>query len=85
MEKQISTTNPLQTKPDLSSLKESWPAPYVERQHVGLFSGGILHPRTMANLDAKGQGPKGRIRVGQKVAYPTLELITWMESRSEIV
>jgi hypothetical protein len=74
-----------QYKLDLSSLKDSWSASYVERQQVGAFSGGILHPRTMANLDSLGQGPEGRIRVGQKIAYPVSELIAWMESRAEVV
>lgn len=71
-------------KPDLSSLIESWPAPYVERQHVSTFSGGILHPRSMANFDAKRKGPRGRIRIGKKIAYPVKELVEWMQSRAEV-
>ena len=74
------TTN--KTPPDLSALIKSWPSPFVERQHVNQFSGGILHPRTLANLDAKGEGPAKRIRIGQKVAYPVTELVRWMEERS---
>lgn len=72
--------------PDLSSLRDRWPSPYVAREKVGEFSGGILHPRTMANLDALGQGPKGRIRMnGKKIAYPVDELIKWMQSRCQTV
>ena len=74
-----------QSHPDLSTFIESWESPYVERHHVGLFSGGILHPRTMANLDAKGQGPSKRIKIGNKVAYPVEELVTWMESRATVM
>ncbi len=69
-------------RPGLSALIKSWPSPFVERQHVNQFSGGILHPRTLANLDAKGEGPAKRIRIGQKVAYPVTELVRWMEERS---
>lgn len=76
----------LNVKPDLSRLKNKWPSPFVAREKVGEFSGGILHPRTMANLDALGQGPKGRIRVaGKKIAYPVDELVEWMQSRCEAV
>jgi hypothetical protein len=72
--------------PDLSSLADKWPSSFVSRDKVGEFSGGILHPRTLANLDALGQGPKGRIRVnGKKCAYPVNELISWLESRSDLV
>jgi hypothetical protein len=70
----------------LSSLRDRWPSSYVAREKVGEFSGGILHSRTLANLDSMGLGPKGRIRVnGKKVAYPVDELIRWLESRSQIV
>jgi len=72
--------------PDLSKLKESWPSPYVSRDKVSEFSGGILNPRTLANLDALGIGPKGRIRVnGKKVAYSVDALVEWLEERSNIV
>lgn len=77
------TTN--KALPDLSALIKSWPSPFVERQRVSEFSGGILHPRTLANLDAKGEGPTKRIRVGQKVAYPVTDLVRWMEERSVVL
>jgi hypothetical protein len=70
---------------DLTRLKQ-WPSPYVSRDKVGEFSGGILHPRTMANLDSLGQGPKGRIRMnGKKITYPVDELINWLEARCDLV
>ena len=68
---------------NLQSLAEAWGASYVERSKVSEFSGGILHSRTMANMDASGQGIKGRIKIGRKVAYPVDELITWMEARAK--
>ena len=69
---------------DLSVLKAYWPSPFVERQQVAKFSGGILHPRTMSNLDSRGTGCPGRIRIGKKVAYPIDSLIKWMEMRSSL-
>lgn len=67
----------------LSSLADKWPSSFVAREKVGEFSGGILNPRTMANLDSLGIGPKGRIRISRKIAYKVEELCRWLESRSE--
>ena len=65
----------------LKSLAEKWPSSYVARSKVSEFSGGILHPRTMANLDCRGEGPQDRIRIGKHVAYPVDALINWMMER----
>jgi hypothetical protein len=73
-----------QVRADFSELAKTWKRPFVKRKDVGEFSGGILHPRTMANLDSKGEGPAGRIRLGGKVAYPVKSLISWMEKRDKI-
>lgn len=70
------------SKPDLSLLAARWPSPLVAREKISEFSGGILTPKTMANMDCNGEGPKGRITCGRKVAYPVAELIAWLESRS---
>ena len=67
------------------SLKESWSSSFVAREKVGIFSGGILHPRTLANLDSKGEGPRGRIRINRKIAYPVDSLIAYLEEHSEVV
>jgi len=65
----------------LSGLAAKWPSAFVARREVGRFSGGILHPRTLANLDSLGIGPK-RIKIGKTVAYPVEDLVLWMEARS---
>ena len=72
-------------KLDLSVLAQAWKAPYVARRQVSEFSGGMLHHRTMANLDSLGKGPAGRIRMGRTIAYPTSALVEWMEERTEQV
>lgn len=64
---------------------EKWPSPFVARQSSGSFSGGILNPKTLANLDSQGRGPSGRIRVGRIVAYPVGSLIAWMANRTEVI
>ena len=68
---------------NFQSLAERWPSTFVSRDRIGEFSGGILNSRTLANLDCKGVGPAGRVRVGRKIAYPVASVISWMESRSQ--
>jgi hypothetical protein len=60
-----------------------WSAPVVVREQRTLdrFSGGLLNARTMANHDSAGTDPKGKIRVGRKVAYSKRSLIDWMIQR----
>jgi len=69
----------------LKSLAENWPSPYVAREEIGRFSGGILTPKYLANLDCQGKGPRGRIRCGRKIAYPTQSVVELMEARSTVV
>jgi hypothetical protein len=68
---------------DFSSLVERWPSSYVARQEIERFTGGIVNSKYLANLDAQGKGPRGRIRVGRKIAYPVDTFIQWLQSRAE--
>jgi hypothetical protein len=68
-----------------TTMADNWPSPYVARHEVHRFTGGIVNPKYLANLDSQGKGPEGRIRVGRKVAYSVDSLISWLEARSEIV
>lgn len=65
---------------DLDELAEAWMAPIVRRGDVGIFSGGFLNPRTLANLDSLGKGP-GKIVIGGRVCYSTKDLVAWMKQR----
>jgi len=56
-----------------------WDKPLVLRSRVYEFSCGLLHPRTMANLDALGKGPEKRIIYGRKIAYRTNVLADWIK------
>ena len=73
------------TTVDFSVMAERWSSPFIARHEVERFTGGIINPRTLANLDSKGEGPKGRVRVGRKIAYPVPNFIEWLESRAERV
>ena len=68
---------------DFSELAKKWPSAFVAREKISEFSGGILHPRTMANIDsAQNVDSPERVRFGRKVAYPVQSLIAWMERRA---
>ena len=72
-------------KTTFENMAERWPSALVSRQQVGAFTGGVLSERYLANLDSKGLGPAGRIRIGRKVAYPVPEFVKWLESRSAVI
>lgn len=63
----------------LKSLKENCPSPLVERSQLAVFSGGLLNPKTMRNLDALKKGIPGKMRLNRKVFYPVENVIQWME------
>lgn len=54
----------------------------VPRKLVGEATGGLIKPKTMANLDSLKQGPLGAFRMGSQVAYPTKNFVEWLESRT---
>ncbi len=70
-------------KVDLSHLAARWPSSIVAREKVGEFTGGIISPKTIANLDASGDGPQERVTIGRKVGYPVTPFIVWLESRAK--
>ncbi len=71
-------------KIDLSELGEAWGAPFVARNQVKKFSGGMVTQGSMAVFDSKGTGPEGRFIVNRKTCYPVPELIAWLESKAEM-
>ena len=66
---------------DFSNMANRWPSDYVSRERISDFTGGLIHPRTMANLDCLGEGPAEKIRLGKKIAYPVPVLIQWLNKR----
>lgn len=66
----------------LEELKSKWPSSVVARSEIGRFTGGLIGPRTMANIDCRGVGPANRIRMGDRtIGYPLKDLISWMAVR----
>ncbi len=67
----------------LAQMRQKWPSAAVARSQVGDFSGGVLNPRTMANLDSLGQGPRERYSMGRTVFYPVDALLDLIRERVE--
>lgn len=65
-------------------LRKSWSSPFVARSEVAKFSGGLLHPRTMANIDCdKEEDGPPRVIFGMRgVAYERDGLVDWMRRRA---
>lgn len=64
-------------------MAERWPSAIVARREVAKFSGGLLNPRTCANLDSLGVGPP-KMKMGSKaVFYPVAGLVAWLRARVE--
>ena len=63
------------------ALAQKWPSTLVARSEVGQLTGGLIHRRTLANLDSQGHGPSNRFRVGKKVCYPLEDFLSWLEGR----
>ena len=45
----------------IRNMADRWPSSLVARTEIERFSGGIMSERYLANLDAQGKGPEGRI------------------------
>ena len=72
----------MEYKRDFSELANAWGSPVVAREAVSKFSGGLLNPRTMANIDSQGSGPK-MVKLGRKRGYWVDSLVEWMNSRMD--
>ncbi len=72
----------MQKKFNFYGMIKRWPSEVVAREKIGEFTGGIISPRTMANIDSdpERQGPE-RCKFGRKVAYPVKPLIEWLNNR----
>ena len=71
-----------QNKPDFSQILNSNPSGYILRTNLSKATGGLLHGRTMANLDSLGTGIPDRITIGnRKVAYPVESVIKFLQSK----
>jgi len=69
-------------KPDFAEIVRSNPSGYILRKDLTEKTGGLLHGRTMANLDSLGQGIPDRIMIGnRKVAYRVEAIIRYLQEK----
>lgn len=63
-----------------AGLEQSLPSIF-DRETASNCLGGLISPKTMANLDSLGKGPKWSLKVGKKVAYEKITFLEWIKSR----
>jgi hypothetical protein len=69
------------TKQEFISTYSAALPPFIARQEVRWFLGGIIAVNTLAKADSDGRGPKGAVRVSGRVVYPTADLLSWLCDR----
>jgi hypothetical protein len=70
---------------DLKFLFENHKSKIVIRENVPELTDGAVKLRNLTNLDARGEGPEGRFRIGRKVCYTVDNFLKWLETRSVII
>lgn len=55
--------------------------PVIARSEVRALFGGVISPKTLANLDAQGLGPSGKHTLAGRVFYETPSLLSWLDER----
>ena len=44
----------------IRNIFKNWRSPFITRDQLYEVTGGLIHPRTIRNLDSLGQGIKGK-------------------------
>lgn len=65
----------------LQNIIDNNPYGFILRPDLREKTGGLLHGRTMANLDSLGRGIKGRFRVGNTTAYPIDSVVQFLKDK----
>jgi len=75
--------NALNVETITKNLSAKFPLGYIPRSQIGVATGGLLSPKTMANYDKDKtvESVVGTIKIGGKVCYPIQGLISFLESR----
>ena len=93
MKRSLLEINPKPEKPeqqrefeiDVETIKkrlfEMYPIGLVPRTDISRATGGILSPRTMSNLDTRGEGIERKINVGKKRCYPVEDVIEYVAGK----
>lgn len=68
----------------LEDLLAVWP-PVLARDRVAEYTGGLISPKSLANLDSLGKGPSRRVKLGRRVGYPARDFAEWFLDRAREV
>ena len=66
--------------PELNDLIRELP-PILFRNHPRFKELTGLSPRTLANMDCKGEGPSEKIQISRVVGYPRGAFVAWLAAR----
>ena len=58
--------------------------PLIARKAVKWFTGGGLSPKTLANDDKLGRGPKRRKVIGEQIYYPREDFVAYLERKGVV-
>ncbi|WP_300462727.1 hypothetical protein [Desulfobacula sp.] len=61
-------------------LRENFPLG-IPRTKIGNATGGMFHPRTMANLDCQKCGIPGRFKIGRQTIYPIAGTLEYLRKK----
>jgi hypothetical protein len=75
------TQNYTQKDHNLEKLKEKWPSPFVSRDRIEEFTGGLFKQSSMNTLDSMKQGITPRYAKGHKVFYEVDDVILWLTKK----
>lgn len=64
----------------IEKLRKELPVTF-SRQFISERLGGLLSTKTLANLDARQEGPANRMSIGRKIAYDRDNFLAWLEKR----
>ncbi len=53
----------------------------IPRKNIREATGGVLHPRTLANLDSLKSGIQGRYKIGRLTIYPVCQTVKFLKRR----
>lgn len=67
-----------------TQMAERWASPSVARSKVGIFTGGAITPKSMANLDSLGEGCPERVTINGHICYPVDSFVSWLRDRSAV-
>lgn len=65
-------------------MADNWPSEIIARTEIKVFTGGLISPGYIANLDSQGKGPSGRLKSGRKTGYQKRPFVKWLRERSII-